>query len=242
VSFVPVSTPNPSASVPPASRNVTFRDLATGNTLSIEVGAGAVDRGHFAVGTPTGVYGGGFEVRAVLTTQAAPIAVTYDGPMTFTATAGGPGRKTTALLRGTIDPDAHAADVVFTTDGTRYVINTRPPDDRSVAAMLDRLEAAVVADDATAIYALSTKDLRANYTAAQFVSAWQAQSATTGRRITAMHRVAVGPVVTSDLGFATVEVRWSTDVTDRNGSRITGMVGFLIFEEGEWKLWTTSES
>ena len=94
-------------------------------------------------------------------------------------------------------------------------------------------------DTITSVTSLAVHD---NYTAAQFVDAWQTQSAATGRRITAMRRQAIGPVVESDQGFATVEVRYAADVADQNGARVTGYICYLIFESGEWRLWTTTEN
>jgi hypothetical protein len=49
-------------------------------------------------------------------------------------------------------------------------------------------------------------------------------------------------VTESDLGFATVEVRYSADINDRNGARVAGYVVLLTFESGEWRLWSTSEN
>jgi hypothetical protein len=242
VSFVPVSTPNPTPSPSPTSRIVTFRDPATGDSLAIELAANAVDRGHFGVTLDKDVYGGGSEVRATISSFSAPMQISYDGAMDLTEDGASAPRKTTVSLRGTIDPDAHAADIVFVADGKSYAIAARPPNSGPLAGVLDRMERALVADDALALYAITSQAVHDNYTAAQFVDAWQAQSAATGRRITAMRRQSIGPVVESDQGFATVEVRYSADVSDTSGSRVTGYICYLIFESGEWRLWTTTEN
>jgi hypothetical protein len=241
VQFVPVSTPNPTPAPTASSRMVGFRDPATGDSLAIELGATASDRGRFTVTLEKGVYGGA-DVRATLSSLSAPMQVSYDGPMEFTDAASNAPRTATVSLRGTLDPDAHAADVVFTADGKSVPIAARPPDSRSVAGVLDRMESALIADDALALYAVTSQAVHDNYTAAQFADAWQAQAAATGRRITAMRRQSVGPVVESDLGFASVEVRYSADVSDSTGSRVAGYICYLIFEAGEWRLFTTSEN
>ena len=240
-SFVPVSTPNPTPTPTAASRIVGFRDPVTGDSLAIELGPTAPDRGHFSVTVAKGVYAGD-EVRATLSSRSAPMQVTYDGDMEFIDTASSATRTATVSLRGTLDPDAHAADITFTVDGKPITIAARPPDSRSVAGTLDRMESALIADDPIALYAVTSQAVHDNYTSAQFVDAWQAQAAATGRRITAMRRQSIGPVTESDLGFATVEVRYSADVSDRGGSRVAGYVVLLIFESGEWRLWSTSEN
>jgi len=242
VSFVPVSTPNLTPSPTASSRVVTFRDPATGNSLAIELAANAVDRGHFHVDLENGVYGGGFEVRATISSLSPPMQVSYGGSMDYTETGASSTRKVTVSLRGAIDPDAHAADVIFSADGKSYTIAARPPDSGPLGSVLDRMEHALIADDPLALYAVTSLAVHDNYTAAQFVDAWQTQSAATGRRITAMRRQAIGPVVESDQGFATVEVRYSADVADQNGARVTGYICYLIFESGEWRLWTTTEN
>ena len=241
VPFVPVSTPNPTPAATPSSRTVGFRDPTTGDSLAIELGANASDRGRFTVTVEKGVYDGA-DVRATLSSLSAPMQVSYDGPMEFTDAVSSAQRTLTVSLRGTLDPDAHAADVVFTADGKSLPIAARPPDSRSVAGVLDRMESALIADDPLALYAVTSQAVHDNYSAAQFVDAWQAQAAATGRRITAMRRQSVGPVVESDLGFASVEVRYSADVSDGTGSRVTGYICYLVFEAGEWRLFTTSEN
>jgi len=241
VPFVPVSTPNPTPAATPSSRTVGFRDPTTGDSLAIELGANASDRGRFTVTVEKGVYDGA-DVRATLSSLSAPMQVSYDGPMEFTDAVSSAQRTLTVSLRGTLDPDAHAADVVFTADGKSLPIAARPPDSRSVAGVLDRMESALIADDPLALYAVTSQAVHDNYSAAQFVDAWQAQAAATGRRITAMRRQSVGPVVESDLGFASVEVRYSADVSDGAGSRVTGYICYLVFEAGEWRLFTTSEN
>ena len=242
VSFVPVSTPNANPSPAPSARTVTFRDPANGNSLAIEVAITAGDRGHFVFAVAAGIYGGAAPVRATLSSLSAPMTIAYDGPIDFTDAASGATRKVDVSLRGTIDPDAHAADVVLTTEKDRFVITARPPDAGALARTLDRMEAALIADDPVALYAVTNSEVKAQYTQTQFVEAWQAQSASTGRRITAMRRTAIGGVVESDLGYASVDVRYSADITDRNGSRMTGYIAYFVFEDGEWRLWTTSEN
>src|SRR5207249_9587363 len=183
VSFVPVSTPNLTPSPTASSRVVTFRDPATGNSLAIELAANAVDRGHFHVDLENGVYGGGFEVRATISSLSPPMQVSYGGSIDYTETGASSTRKVTVSLRGAIDPDAHAADVIFSADGKSYTIAARPPDSGPLGSVLDRMENALISEDPLAFCAFTSQAVDDSYTSCHLVDTCHTQSAPSGRHI-----------------------------------------------------------
>lgn len=238
------------AGAPAPSRLMTFIDLDSGLALRLQVEPGARDAGAFVLRVPgRGLYEGtlGSDMRVHAPTS---ITLDYEGPASLGAhvtaeRSDGPATPAPVVigLRGQIDPAARTAQVTLTDRGERFHLNTRNDHGRAaLRAALERFEAALVAADWSALYALMNRGIRAAYTEATFAQQGAAEVARVGP-VVAVRRGAVGREQRDDDGAVFVVVRYEVDHRAPSGATVstTPYLAYFIPEGGSWRLWYSEE-
>ncbi|MBI3521829.1 MAG: hypothetical protein HY071_01860 [Chloroflexi bacterium] len=230
-------------------RTLTFVDERSGLTLTIQTDPAAGDSGHFAFRVPSlGVYVGsvGATMRALTPTS---VVVDYSGPATLRPITDGAGAVTgtvrtptpaTIRLQAQIDPSHHTAEGTLTDGSARFHLVAPAAGKGDLLQALKTFEAAMAADDTSAIYPLMNSDVRGASSVAQFSQSWREQESRLGR-ITSLQRVTLSDPQTDSSGLTSAIATYATTVTAPAGT-VTSQTfdAHFVLQPDGWKLWYTT--
>lgn len=224
----------------PASHPMTFVDQRTGLSMSVQLDPAATDAGHLTFRVPDrGTYG--VELRkAMRVLTPTSVRIDYSG----TGVLRSSGHAPIAVLvdiQAHLDPRHQTGEATLAQEGERFHLVARPVTTAGLLPVAAGVEKAIIADDPNALYPFMNASLQRAYDAPAFVATWKTRASELGR-VTALRRVTVGSVQTTDQGHAYVAVGYRADVVRPSGATIASFTAYFLREPAGWRLWTTVES
>ena len=141
---------------------------------------------------------------------------------------------------GTNDPSRHRAEATLTDGNSRFHLVVSAPGTGSLLQTLTAFDAAMAADDPSAIYPLMNSDVRGASTAARFSQNWRDQEARLGR-ISSLRRVSVADPRADTAGVTSAIATYTGAVTSPTGSASTQTFdAHFVLQSDGWKLWYTT--
>ncbi len=227
----------PSGAATPTQHALTFIDDRGALAISVQLDVGATDAGHWTFRTPDGVYAGdaGSSMRV---NSPSSTVINYEGTAVLRAPAATAATRA-VRLHAQLDARHHTAEANLWDGAQFYQMVAKAVDTSGLGSVTANVESALTKNDGAALYQYASRQVAQSYSAAEFASLWQTQTAALGQ-LTALRQLAVGTPQVTDQGFWYVGVDYAADIATSAGPSTASFTAFFIHEPSGWKLWTTT--